>query len=1104
MRLKQLTKCLGHAYLFALICLILNLCSLQVLGQSTTATIRGTVYDEAGTVISGATVTATNETTGITRSGVTDGNGLYLITKLPVGTYTLAVEKEGFRHLDLTGITLQVDQIAEIDPKLSVGNISESVTVTSQAPLVNVVTPELGEVIDNKRITELPLNGRQFLQLAQLTTGVTLSPGGGFGGQLAGVNGPRLTSNGGREDQNYFTLDGVSATDPFYGTLTLSPSIDAIQEFKVQQNLYSAESGRLAGAHINIVIKSGTNNFHGSVYEFLRNDVFDARNFFDLNKPPFRQNQYGVAVGGPVLKNRTFFFGNFEGLRIRKGITVAGSVPTAAQRRGDLSSFAGPIIDPLTGQPFAGNIIPESRIDRGSAEILAFLALPNSTAPGRNLISAPSLRNNTDQFLVRIDHKVNEKNSVYGRFSFSNTDLFQPFGPLTQFSATTVGSVPGFGIDLTSDARNLVVNWTRTFTPALVGEFKFGYNRVEGGQLHENSGNDFGQRNNIGNTAQTGPLSGFPRFQTGLFTDFGDTTTLIRRTTQDYLWGGDLSWTHGHHEIKFGAEARWFMLDPILDPTSRGQFTYSGLFTRNNFADFLLGLPGTSRGRLGERITFHRNGGWAAYFQDNWHLTPRFTLNLGLRWEYVGSPSEKNNRLANFDPVTKRFILASEGGQVNTAQQIPGSQALLERFFSFVTSEEADLPRALYYRDLNNFAPRIGFAWDVNGNQKTVVRGGYGIFYNDATKNLLILQTSVPPFFQGIVVSGVGLTPAQASIHTVLNVTPGATPGTNARDLNFRDGYAQQWNLSVQQSLTGNMVVEARYAGAKGTKLYSNDFSFNFAAPGDPATALARLPFPQLAPATRLASIGNSSYNALQMRLTQRLSHGFTFTTNYTFGKSIDDDSLGQSLESGQLNQDPTNRRLEHARSAFDVRHNFVANFTYNLPFRADGGLKRIVEGWQLGGILSLQTGRPFHVNISGDRAGTGNASNQRPDVIGNPNLPESERTPERWFNTDAFVLQPRGKVGTLGRSTLEADGLRTFDFSVLKDTNITEKFKLQFRAEFFNIFNLVSFGYPNLTFVPQGGINATTGAKNANTNLGRIFNAQDPRIIQFGLKLLF
>jgi Carboxypeptidase regulatory-like domain len=1103
MRLNQSTRHWRESLLIAAMGLIILLCDGPARGQTTTATIRGTVYDEAGTVISGATVTAINDTTGLTRFAVSDASGRYLIPKLQVGSYTVAVEKEGFRRLSMTGITLQVDQIAEIDPKLNVGNISDSISITSEAPLVNTTTPAVGEVIDNKRIVDLPLNGRQFLQLATLTSGVTVSPNGGFGGQLAGFNGPRITSNGGREDQNYFSLDGVSTTDPFYGTLTLSPSVDAIQEFKVEQNLYSADAGRLGGAHINIVVKSGSNQLHGSVYEFLRNDILDARNFFDLKKPPFRQNQYGFAVGGPIIKNRTFFFGNFEGLRVRKGITVAGSVPTAAQRMGDLSTMPGTIRDPVTGQPFQGNIIPKERIDPAAAAILAYLALPNSLG-SRNLIAAPSLSNNTDQFLVRIDHKLSDRDSLYGRFSFSNTTLFQPFGPLTQFSATTVGSVPGFGIDLTSNARNLVFNWTRTFTPNLVGEFKFGYNRVGGGQIQENSGNNFGQQYNIGNTAQTGPFSGYPRFQTGIFTDIGDSTSLIRRTTQEYLFGGDVSWTHGHHEIKFGGAGQWFLLDSILDPTSRGQFTFTGLFTGNNFADFLLGLSGTSRGKLGDRITFFRNGDLSFYFQDNWHITPRFTVNLGLRWEYFGSPSEKNDRLANFDPVTKRFILASQDGQVNTAQQVPGSQALLSRFFPFVTSSEAGLPRALYNRDLNDFAPRIGFAWDVFGNQKTVLRSGYGVFYNDATKNLVILQSSVPPFFQSIIVSSVGFTPAQASIHTVLIVPPGATPGLNPRDLNFRDGYVQQWNLTLQQSLTNNLVVEGRYVGSKGTKLYSNDFSFNFAAPGDPSTVTSRLPFPQFAPGTRLSSIASSSFNALQIRVTERFSRGLTFTSNYTYGKSLDDDSLGQSLDSGQLNQDPTNRRLEHGRSAFDVRHNFVANVTYDLPFRADGALKKLVEGWQLSGILLLETGRPFHVNVSGDRAGTGNVATQRPDVIADPNLTSSQQTPDRWFNTDALVLQPRGKVGTLPRSALEADGYTNFDFSVLKDTNITERFKVQFRAEFFNIFNLVNFGYPNNTFVPIGGINAPTGAKNANANLGKIFNALDPRVIQFGIKLLF
>ncbi|MBI3951631.1 MAG: TonB-dependent receptor [Acidobacteria bacterium] len=1105
MQLQRLTRCVSYAcFLAGISLLVLNLCGTPVLGQTTTATIRGTVYDEAGAVIGGASVMATDEKTGLSRSIVSERNGTYLMPKLPVGTYTLTVEKEGFKRLKLTAITLQVDQIAQIDATLTVGEITESIEVASGAPIINTTTPEVGELIDNRRIVELPLNGRQFLQLAQLSAGVTTSPSGGVGGQLAGFNGPRITSNGGREDANYFTLDGVNATDPLYNTLTLSPSVDAIQEFKVEQNLYSAEYGRLAGAQVNIIIKSGSNEFHGSAYEFLRNDVLDARNFFDIEKPPFRQNQYGFSLGGPIIKNRTFFFGNFEGLRIRKGITAAASVPTAAQRRGDLSAFSGTIKDPLTGNPFPGNIIPSDRIDPSSAEILAFLPLPNSSGGARNLITAPSLTNDTDQFLIRIDHRLTEKDSIYGRFSFSNTDEFDPFGTFAQFGAGGLGIIPGFGNRLSSDARNLVVNWTRSFTPTLIGEFKFGYSQVEGGQLHENSGNNFGQRNSIRGTAQTGPLSGFPRYQTGVFTDFGDITVPFRRLTQIYQYGGDVSWSRGNHEIKFGGQGQWAKFDPTVDFFARGQFIYFGTFTGNAFADFLLGLPGFSLAGQGDLTGRWRGGSLAFYYQDNWHVSPRLTLNLGLRWEYFGSPSESRERQANFDPVTRRFILASEGSRVNTSQQLPGAQQFLEQFFPFVTSEEAGLPQSLFERDLNNFSPRFGFAWDVFNNQKTVLRGGYGLFFNQSTRNLLALQLTVPPFFNFARVPSFLSPPAQANVHVTLDVPAGSNAFFFPLQTDYRDGYVQQWNLSLQQSITKDLVVEARYVGTKGTKLYTNDFSYNLAPPGDPATAVQRRPFPQFAASSRISSIANSSYNALQLRATQRLSHGLAFLVNYTFGKSLDTDSLGQSLENGQLGQDPRNRRLEWGRSGFDVKHNFVANFTYDLPLKAEGGWKRVVEGWQLGGILSLQTGRPFHVSVNGDRAGTGDSARQRPDAIGNPNLPSSQRRPDRWFNTDALVLQPVGRVGTLGRNTIDADGFKTLDFSVRKNTFITERVNVQFRAEFFNIFNFVNFGFPNITFQPAGGINAPTGTHNVSPILGHIFSAKDPRIIQFGLKLIF
>jgi hypothetical protein len=362
-----------------------------------------------------------------------------------------------------------------------------------------------------------------------------------------------------------------------------------------------------------------------------------------------------------------------------------------------------------------------------------------------------------------------------------------------------------------------------------------------------------------------------------------------------------------------------------------------------------------------------------------------------------------------------------------------------------------------------------------------------------------------PPYFNAALIPGFLFPPPLASIHNTLAVPPGLFPFFFPLNPEIRTPYIQQWNLSVQQEIAGDMVIEARYVGSKGTKLASLDTTFNLARPGDPTTVQARLPYPDFAPSTgQITAEGDSSYNALQLRATQRLWRGLAYSVNYTFGKSIDDDSGVQALESGGIRQDPYNRRSDRGRSNFDVRHNFVANLTYDLPFRADGGLKRLVEGWQIASIIFLQSGRPGHVNYSGDRAGTGDTSNQRPDVLGDPKLPGSERTPDRWFDTSVFALQAPGTLGNSGRSIIESDGLTTVDFSVIKMTSLTERVNLQFRAEFFNILNHVNLDFPNLNFVPEGGVAGPTGARNVNPSFGKVFSAKDPRIIQFGLKLLF
>jgi hypothetical protein len=1079
----------------------------------TTASLRGSVQDQSGAGIPRVSLTAISERTGRERSTVSEDDGTYAISSLPVGEYQLRIAKEGFKTAQLSGIALQVDQVVEINIKLEAGNIQEQVLISTQAPLVDTSTPTLGQEIDNKRIVDLPLNGRKFLQLAELSPGITVDPDGSIGQGLGGVNGPRITSNGAREDMNNFTLDGVQIADPFYNTLSVSPPIDSIQEFKVEQSLYSVQSGPHAGAQINIVTKSGSNNFHGSLYEFVRNDLFDARNFFDAKKPPFHQNQYGVSVGGPIIRNRTFFFGNWEGLRIRQGITVGATVPTLAERQGDLSELGGTIVNPFTGQPFPNNVVPSGLIDPASVAILAVLPAPNNNDPARNLISTPLLRNNTDQFVIRFDHRLTSKDTVFGRFAFSDLTELQPFGPpASQLTAGAVGGVPGFGINLTSNARNLAINWTRIFSPTMVGEFRFGYNRIYGGQGPQNAGNDFGQKFNIAKVTQAGPQSGYPSFSTGIFSTFGDQGLLLARAYSNHQIGGSMSWTHGVHTVKFGGNLDFDKMNPFLDFFTRGNFLYFGSFTGNPFADFLLGLPGFALNGIsatGGGTSGKFRGRPAAFFvQDDWHVSSRLTLNLGLRWDYFGNYSEDNNRLANFihTPNGGAFVLASSGGTVNTADQIPGSQANLSKFVPFITSEEAGLPRSLYHTPKANFAPRIGLAFDVFGNQKTVLRAGSGIYYEPTTLNTLAIVLFSPPFFNLGQLPSFLLPASQASIHTVLNnIQPGQLAFAEPRNPDTKDQYLYQWNLSIQQQLTPSLMLSAAYVGTKATHLFESDFSFNYAAPGDPTTVQQRVPFPFLGPTSWINNIQNSNYNALHLHAEQRLWKGVTYNVNYTFGKSLDTDSLGQVLANGSLHQDPTNFRLDYGRSAFDVKHNFVANFIYALPFSAASHWKKMVEGWQVTGILALRTGPPFTVNLNSDRVGTGRTDTGRPDLVGNPNLPSSQRTPNHWFNTSAFVLQPVGQPGTAGRNILDAAGYKNFDFSILKDTKIRESLNVQLRAEFFNIFNFANFGYPNGQFVPAGFISsAPAGAPNVNPSFGTIFNAKAPRIIQFGVKLIF
>ncbi|HEY6401366.1 MAG TPA: carboxypeptidase regulatory-like domain-containing protein, partial [Blastocatellia bacterium] len=677
--------------------------------QTTTGAFLGSVTDARGAALKGAKVTAANEATGLTRSVLTNSEGEYVISLLPVGRYTLTFEASNFKQRAIKGVKLELDQKARIDVALEIGQITEVITSEGGeiSPLVRTETAEIGEVIENKRIVDLPLNGRLFLQLAQLTPGVVENARGGFGQQLTGVSGPRITVMGGRESDNQFTLDGVSLTDRFFNTLSAPLSVDAIQEFNVRSNLYSAESGALGGAQINIAVKSGTNDLHGSVYGFLRNDEFDARNFFDRVKPEFRQSQFGGTAGGPVIKDKAFFFGNYEGLRLARSLTRTFLVPTASMRSGQFTSL---IRDPQSGFPctqadqrgcFPGAAIPDARISPLAKALLQFVPLPNvAAAPNNNnFIDSPQEINDGDQFTIKANYRLSQSDEGFVRYTFYDVNAYQPFG-FVAFASSPI-SLPGFGVFIQQRSQNVAISETHIFSPSLIGEFKFGFNRTAGGQAQQNDTVDFASQFNIAGASRDPVDRGLPRITIAPFNAFGDVATTLSRRDNDYQFNYDISWFRGRHNLRLGGLYKRLQFNPLIPSNKRGQFSFNGTFTNNAFADFLLGLPSSAQGGVGATAVYLRGNEAQFYAQDDIKVSKRLTVNLGLRYEYSSPLAEKYNRWATLDIPNRRVIVASEDGRTYPRELwVPGVAQQLAPL-PIVTSEAAGLNRALVNRDLN-------------------------------------------------------------------------------------------------------------------------------------------------------------------------------------------------------------------------------------------------------------------------------------------------------------------------------------------------------------------------------------------------------------------
>jgi Carboxypeptidase regulatory-like domain len=1048
--------------------------ALTAVAQENTATVAGQVLDSSGAGVVGATVTARNVQTGFQRTVTTNESADYTLPLLPIGSYEVTSEKQGFQKVMKTGIVLQIDEHARVNFALPVGATSSTVEVTADLPLTQTDSSSTGAVIDNRKVVELPLNGRQFYSLALLVPGVAPPAQGSILSFRGGFN-----VAGASELNNNFTLNGLDNNNQLLSAPAFRPSVDAIEEFKILTGVFPAEYGRNSGSQVIVTTKAGTNSFHGTAFEFLRNQKVDAVNYFTPagTKPAFRQNQFGGTFGGPIVKNKTFFFASYEGTRSNQQITALTNVPTPGMINGDFSGISKRILDPTTGQPFQGNLIPTSRITP-AGQFLAKLYPTPTAATAAGALPANNYTFNEPQIdslnlgSIRIDHSFSDKdvlNASYNDFE-DNT--------LTQDN-NVCGSrtVPGFDCTVLLLARLGGLTETHTFSPSLINEFKLAYSEFQNPRATNDSAINFLQMFNITGTRSDGPArSGVPQVSVNGFATLGEPTNFPQvRTDNTYQLADSVSWNVDKHALKFGGDFHRFQSNGTIVGNGRGSFIFNAQNTAPTtgypFADLLLGLPtSTARSPLSPRI-YDRTGIYAGFLQDDWKVSSHFTINWGLRYEYNVPTFEEYNTLSNFNPTTGQIDIAGQNG----------------------------VPAALWDRNPFDIEPRFGFSWQPFHTSRTVVRGGYGIFYNAPALNAVNSgpQQSNAPF-----VSAQTFNSSLATPVTLGNPFPAADAGAGSLTLSAfnrhqPDARIQQWNMNIQQELTRNLVLEVGYQASVGTHL---PLIYNInqppPGPGTVAQKQALRPYPQFGNITFLDAVGNSNFDGLLTKLQQRYSNGLSFLVSYMYGKSIDNTpgTPYNVTPSRSSAENPNNLDLERGLSGFDLRHRFVFSPVYELPF---GKGKRflnsnqvvgwIVGGWEASGILSVQSGRPFTALVSQDNANVlGNVD--RPNIIGNAN--DGPKTVQQWINVSAFQLAPYGTFGNAGRNNLIGPGLTNLDVVLSRNFQIKERFGIQFRAEAFNVANHPNFDLPSQTFGVPG--------------FGSIPSAEAPRQVQFGLKVKF
>jgi len=1063
------------------------------------------VVDPTDLIVTGASLSLTEVETGITHAAVTDAQGIYLFGQLKPGLYKLEVGASGFRTTNVHDIRVQVGQRARVDVRLAV-TLSEEVNVSAAtATLLNAESAAIGQVMDNRTIVELPLNGRNFIQLAQLSAGTTpLGIGVSPASSWTGRGDMTLSIAGGRESNNSFLVNGIETRNARFGNAGIRPSVDAIQEFKIQRSTFGAEFGRSA-AIINTTIKSGTNQLRGSVFEFHRDERFDATDFF-LNrtgrtKQPFQQNNFGTSVGGPLSlltlyrgQNRTFWFFNYEGFRQNVTSSATGLYPSEAQLRGQLADDSAgtglfprnsafcqanassrkcvDVVDPATGLPFPGNVIPSSRLDPITQLATQYTVLPNvqvpvgtGSFPSFNAIATPRTLNNFDQYNARIDHRLGARDQLDGTFSYADeardVKVLRPFG--------------GEGFPLSN--RLVTVTHAHTFTPNLLNEFRFGYNRSKTYRLSETSyGRDFAREVfKLKNTTDQSIMFGIPAFNMAGFGGIGSISQAIGALDENLQFTDNLSLVKGRHNVRAGFQISRQNYFQITNFSGNPTFTFDGRYTGMQangigLADFLLGTPSRAGGAIGDSIQNLRTTYWAGYLQDDWRIIPNLTLNYGLRYEFARSPVERDNKSLVFAPDLGRILLAGQGVRPDIVDP-----------------------------DWNNFAPRLGFTWRPPVLGDFVVRGGVGIYYATDNFNEEQFKGTGPPFFQAQTIEGDPRTPnlfMRDMLPSFVN-SPNVNPFTF--DRGNRTPYLTQWSLGGQKSFASNYLLEIEYTGSTGQKLPQRR-NLNIASldPTGTIPIVQRVQYPQYGFILMTYNGGWSSYNALTTKLEKRWSRGLYFLGSYTWQRSLD---LGATDEFSALSREF--KQWDKGHNTYDVPHRFVGTWVYELPIgqgRAVLGdmpavLDAVLGGWQVSGIATFSQGQFQTATLGTDWLIIGSFTQSRPNIVGDPT--EGRQLPDAYLNPAAFDF-PRDAQGNrirvqgnAGRNTIQQPGINNWDIGLFKNFRMRDRFNVQVRWETFNTWNTTQFGSANLN--------------TSSPSFGRITSARvGPRRMQLGLRIAF